>query len=134
MTDERAGVQVIVQASDGRVLLQLRDDIPTIPFPGFWCVPGGMREPGEDALTCAVRELEEEMALVVEPDELELLEARERFYGHETTFLLRRDVDPAAIDLTEGQAVALFGADEIATMHLGYEDDAVLAAFFARRA
>lgn len=133
MSSERAGVQVIVVTSDGRVLLQLRDDIPTIPFPGFWCIPGGMREPGEDARSCAVRELAEEMGLVVEPAELELLDARQRSYGHETTFLLRRDVDPDAIDLTEGQAVALFDADEVASMHLGYEDDDVVAAFFARR-
>ena len=59
-----AGVQVILQVPDGRVLLQLRDDLPHIPFPNTWCIPGGMREPGESAVDCAVRELEEELGLV----------------------------------------------------------------------
>jgi len=127
-----AGVQVIVCDPDGRVLLQLRDDKPEIPYPNTWCIPGGMREDGESALDCAVRELEEEMGLRVPPSDLALVDERERRYGHETTFTVELDVDPAAIDLTEGQAVALFSATEIARMSLGYEDDAVLAAFFAR--
>ncbi|TGO06718.1 NUDIX hydrolase [Serinibacter arcticus] len=127
-----AGVQVIVQAADGRVLLQLRDDKPEIPYPNTWCIPGGMREDGESPLDCAVRELEEEMGLRVPPSRLRLVEARTRSYGHETTYAVELDVDPATIDLTEGQAVALFTAVEIAGMSLGYEDDDVLAAFFAR--
>lgn len=127
-----AGVQVIVRTPDGRVLLQLRDDKPEIPYPNTWCIPGGMREDGESAPDCAVRELEEEMGLRVTTAQLELVEARMRSYGHETTFAVELDVDPAAVVLTEGQAVALFTPEEIAGMSLGYEDDDVLAAFFAR--
>lgn len=127
-----AGVQVIVRAPDGRVLLQLRDDKPEIPYPNTWCIPGGLREDDESALECAVRELDEEMGLRVPPSDLVLVGAGERSYGHETTFTVELDVDPAAIDLTEGQAVALFSAAEIAGMSLGYEDDDVLAGFFAR--
>ena len=131
MTTASAGVQIIINGPDGRVLLQLRDDNPGIPFPNTWCIPGGMREAGESALDCAVRELEEEMGLSVEPSSLVLLDAGERSYGHETTFAVSLDVDPATIALTEGQAVALFSADEVAGMRLGYEDDDVLARFFS---
>jgi len=124
------GVQVIVQHSDGRVLLQLRDDKAEIPYPNTWCLPGGMREKGEDALACAVRELEEEMGLIVAPDELTLVESRLHSYGHETTFALRLDVDPAAVQLTEGQAIALFSRTAINTMTLGYDDNDVLTTYF----
>lgn len=130
---EAAGVQVIVQHSDGRVLLQLRDDKPEIPYPNTWCIPGGMLEPGEEARECAVRELREEMGLVVTAESLTLVGAGIRSYGHETTFALQLDVDPAAIDLTEGQALALFSPGEVAAMALGYDDNEVLASYFRQR-
>ncbi len=123
---------MIVQHSDGRVLLQLRDDKPEIPYPNSWCLPGGMRDDHEAAVDCAVRELEEEMGLVVAPAALRLIDDRTRSYGHETTFELRLDVDPASIDLTEGQALALFTRDEISEMKLGYDDNEVLQSFFRR--
>jgi len=129
---EAAGVQVIVQHSDGRVLLQLRDDKPEIPYPNTWCIPGGMRDAGEGARECAARELREELGLTVAPEALELVGAETRSYGHETTFALHRDVDPAEIDLTEGQAIALFSRSEVAAMPLGYDDNAVLESYFRR--
>ena len=125
-----AGVQVIVRHSDGRVLLQLRDDKPEIPYPNTWCLPGGMRDEGESAIDCAVRELAEEMGLAVDPAALTVMDDRMRSYGHETTFALHLDVEPAAIDLTEGQAIALFSRDEIAEMDLGYDDNEVLESYF----
>ncbi len=50
------GCQVVLVDAAGGILLQLRDDIPTIPFPGMWAIPGGMLEPGETPLACIVRE------------------------------------------------------------------------------
>lgn len=55
----------------GRVLTCLRDDIPQIPFPGYWDLPGGGAEPGETPSECALRELQEEFGLILSPSRLE---------------------------------------------------------------
>lgn len=54
----------------GRYLLQLRDDLPEIWYPGHWGAFGGSVEAGEDDLAALRRELEEEL-------ELSVAEARE---------------------------------------------------------
>jgi len=51
---------IVVLQADGAVLLQHRDDIPTINDPGLWVIPGGHVEPGENTVEAAVREVEEE--------------------------------------------------------------------------
>ena len=124
------GVQVILQNPAGEVLLQLRDDDPAIPFPGTWCIPGGMLEPGESPVACAVREVQEEMGLALDAADLTLVASQQRTYGFEHTFWTALDVDPATIELTEGQAVRFFSRAEVAAMTLGYEDGDVLSHFF----
>jgi 8-oxo-dGTP pyrophosphatase MutT (NUDIX family) len=46
---------------DGRYLMQLRDDKPTILLPDHWGLFGGTVEPGEDAMAAMRRELAEEL-------------------------------------------------------------------------
>lgn len=59
-----AKIAVIVGA---RLLAIQRDDIPTIPHPGLWDLPGGGREGCEEPERTALRELEEELGLAMEP-------------------------------------------------------------------
>ena len=47
---------------DGRWLLQLRDDIDSIIYPGHWGLFGGHVEPGESPADAVQRELEEEIS------------------------------------------------------------------------
>lgn len=49
----------------GALVAYLRDDLPTIPNPGQWDLPGGVREAGETALDCALRETREEFGIDV---------------------------------------------------------------------
>ncbi|MBP1807181.1 NUDIX domain-containing protein [Rubellimicrobium aerolatum] len=46
-----------------RLLTTLRDDLPTIPFPGFWDFVGGGREGAETPRETLIREAREEVAL-----------------------------------------------------------------------
>ena len=46
---------------DGLWLLQLRDDIDTIIYPGHWGLFGGHLDPGETAEQAVMRELQEEI-------------------------------------------------------------------------
>ena len=57
-----AAVGIIVD-EEGRYLVQLRDDIPTIFFPGHWGCFGGALEPGETDEQTLARELMEEIGL-----------------------------------------------------------------------
>lgn len=70
---EGAKIAVI---TGGRVLALLRDDVDHIPFPGHWDLPGGGREGGEDGETCALRELHEELGLILDPARI----VHRRFY------------------------------------------------------
>ncbi|RYH06399.1 NUDIX hydrolase [Tropicimonas sp. IMCC6043] len=49
------------------VLTILRDERPGIAFPGLWDLPGGGREGDESPLDCLLRELWEELGLVLDP-------------------------------------------------------------------
>lgn len=54
---------VILWTADGRYLVQVRDDIAGIFYPGHDGLFGGAREGEETMLTCAERELREEIGL-----------------------------------------------------------------------
>jgi 8-oxo-dGTP diphosphatase len=63
---ERTIVRVaaaILHRGDGKVLLAQR--LPGTPYPGYWEFPGGKLEPGESAHDALLRELEEELGIVV---------------------------------------------------------------------
>lgn len=52
------------------VLTLLRDDIPTIPYPNMWDLPGGGREGGETPFETAERELFEELSVNITADKI----------------------------------------------------------------
>src|SRR5579864_6296282 len=80
-------VAAILLTADRRYVLQLRDDVPHIWYPGHWGLFGGSVDPHEDELTALRRELHEEL-------ELELDVARPRLF---TRFHF--DLRPLGLDL-----------------------------------
>src|SRR5215472_12995827 len=62
-TSDAAAALLVLE--DGRYLLQLRDDIPQIWYPGHWGFFGGAVDPGEDAIAALRRELREELDLAM---------------------------------------------------------------------
>ncbi|MFE2283867.1 NUDIX domain-containing protein [Streptomyces sp. NPDC059443] len=118
MTDFKSA-EVIVTTPDGKVLLQLRDDIPGICWPGYWHTLGGAREEGETPYETARRELLEEAGIDVEgllpldvvPYEADDTEAHRWFHAIV-------DVDPDQLVCGEGQEVRLVPLGEVQSMHV----------------
>jgi 8-oxo-dGTP diphosphatase len=50
----------IIPFPDGKILLVKRD---TIPFKGYWALPGGRMDPGESVEQTVIREVKEETGL-----------------------------------------------------------------------
>ncbi|MEP9383501.1 NUDIX domain-containing protein [Nocardioides cheoyonin] len=97
MTVEIAAVVLVDKR--GWLLLQERDEhAPTDP--DRWSMVGGHLEPGEDHLTGAVRELEEETEIRVDPDDLTYVGAFSEPV-QDVTF----DVYVAGVDLTDADVV-----------------------------
>lgn len=56
---------------DGKYVLQLRDDKPTIAAPGQWSLFGGLIQKGESPLQAIIREINEELS--IQPSQYDFL-------------------------------------------------------------
>lgn len=108
------------RGGDLDVLTLLRDDIPTIPYPNEWDLPGGGREGDETPFQTAARELHEELFVQISEDRV-IYHVEEN--GHSTPntivhFFVARWDDLADADIhlgDEGQDWQWMPAREFAT-------------------
>ncbi|MBF2079081.1 MAG: NUDIX domain-containing protein [Synechococcales cyanobacterium T60_A2020_003] len=61
MSQEPIQVAIAILHQDNQFLMQLRDNIPTILYPGVWAFFGGHLDPGERPGEGVIRELTEEI-------------------------------------------------------------------------
>ncbi|MBF2035953.1 MAG: NUDIX hydrolase [Leptolyngbyaceae cyanobacterium T60_A2020_046] len=104
-------VAIAILVQGDRFLLQLRDNIPTILYPGYWAFFGGHLEPGETPEEGVWRELAEEIGY--QPPWLKQFERqvggrviRNVFYGPLT-------VPVESLTLNEGWDLGLWSIAEI---------------------
>lgn len=126
---KRLGASIIFVNSLRRVLLFLRDDLPQIPYPGMWDVPGGHVEAGETPRECIVREIREEMGLALA--DFDLFCVREFADRIEHTFWKPWDLDIDRIRLTEGQRLEWFSSQKVRETELAYGFNEILEEFFS---
>jgi 8-oxo-dGTP diphosphatase len=94
----------------------LRDDLPHIPYPNLWDLPGGARDPGETPFQTVAREVHEELGLHLPLSAVHWqadFAANYRpgaWVGFFVARLPREAVDQIRFG-TEGQRWALFGLD-----------------------
>jgi len=114
-THTHAAAGVVLVSRDRRLILQLRDDIPTIDNPGGITPFGGGAEAGETPPQCAVRELEEETGLRLDPASLRYLGEVSKLdlHGNRTAcvFYLMDGIDPATMNVTEGRPILMAPAE-----------------------
>jgi 8-oxo-dGTP diphosphatase len=110
-TNDRPEVAIAILHQDDQFLLQLRDDIPGIFYPGHWALFGGHVEVGERIDDAMQRELLEEIGYV--PTELT------RFGCYEDSQVVRHvyqgmlSVDLSQLVLNEGWDMDLWNTEEI---------------------
>jgi 8-oxo-dGTP diphosphatase len=125
---KRKGCSIIFINDNHQVLLFLRDNIPTIPFPNMWDVPGGHVEPGETPEICIVREMQEEMELELKIFFLfSIMEFTDRI---EYTFWKKSNFDIEFITLHEGQRLKWFDQEEVEKTDLALGFNKILLSFF----
>jgi 8-oxo-dGTP diphosphatase len=105
--------------------------LETASYPGMWSLPGGMLEEGETPAECIRREIAEEIGVVLDPEKVEHVRTRDLHYGLEHAFFARIDFEIDQVVLTEGQRLGWFDETTSAATTLAYEDNAILAEFFA---
>ena len=107
-------VAIAILTQGDQVLMQLRDDIPGIIYPGCWGFFGGHLEPDETPESAVVREILEEITYAVPQKQMSKFgvysdqrkdEAAKMVHRH--VFLVPLTVPLGALDLREGWDMAL---------------------------
>jgi 8-oxo-dGTP diphosphatase len=65
MSKEQVQVAIAILYQNNHFLMQLRDNIPTIPYPAHWALFGGHIEPGETPEVAVQREILEEIGYIL---------------------------------------------------------------------
>jgi 8-oxo-dGTP pyrophosphatase MutT (NUDIX family) len=131
-------VAAIVTVEDGRYLMQLRDDIPRIFYPGHWGCFGGAVGPGEDGLDALQRELAEELEMQAPTaSEFISLDFDLRNVGQKQCYRRYYEIKVSAADVSrfslhEGVEMRLFAPDELFDLRLTPYDSFALWLHFAR--
>jgi len=104
----------------GHVLLQKRDNIPTIPEPGKWDLWGGHCEEGETPEACAIRELREELGVeITDPQALKFLQTRAVNGREESVFAYFFEADGTP-SVYEGERAEWFAPEEAGRMSMAF--------------
>lgn len=97
---------------EGKFLMQLRDDIPGILYPGQWGFFGGHLDPGEEPEQGIIREVREEIGYGL--DNPRLFDCYEDSVAYRYVFYAPLLVALDQLDLQEGWDFGLLAPDAIA--------------------
>jgi 8-oxo-dGTP diphosphatase len=131
--NEPRGVGVILYTDDGKVLLQQRDNKPSIKYPGYWVIFGGGVEENETPEQAIRREMVEELGLklgeirLISTPTLRLDNALIKQY----IYISKLTTTPDKLVLSEGSAFGLFSKEMIEEIKIGFNFREILDSFFA---
>jgi len=130
-----SAAKAIIFRDDGCVLMQQRDELPGLPFPGYWTFFGGLIEEGESPEIALERELTEELGCVpgcIMPSLFEWTWNSDWASTQNYYFPVRYDNLSEQLTLTEGQAMGWFTPEELVSMPLTsdiYQNFSTIASF-----
>ncbi len=130
MRKDRPQCGLLIENSEGKILLQLRDDKPAIPYPDCWGTFGGQVEPGETPDEAIRREILEELEYEVSHTEYF---GNFPFDGYDIHMF--RTVDPSValdnIKVREGQRGGFFTLNEVRNIPCAFNCRDIVVAYFA---
>ena len=108
---KKVSVAIAILHQDGKFLMQLRDNIPTIWYPGYWGFFGGHVEVGETPEMAVVREVMEEINCAMPTPEFYLLSENDQVIRH--VFHAPLTIGLSELTLSEGWDFDLVTVDEL---------------------
>ena len=111
-----------------KILLLLRDDKPSIPYPNRWDIPGGVVEQGESPEEAIIREMKEEIELDLK--DFRVFKVFPWEDRRETVFFKKLNLDIRATHLHEGQRIRWFTKNELLSMSLAFNDNAIIREYY----
>ena len=128
---KRKGTSIIFVNDKSEILLLLRDNLPEIPYPNMWDIPGGHVEDGETPEGCIIREMKEELNVNLgEFDLFSMTEFKDRI---EYTFWKKVTFDINQLKLHEGQKLKWFTEEEANNKDLAFGFNQIVESFFLKR-
>jgi 8-oxo-dGTP diphosphatase len=110
-TGQKVEVAIAILHQDNKFLMQLRDDIPGIFYPGHWGFFGGHIESGETPEEAVVREVMEEISYAMLNPKFYMISEGEFAVRH--VFHAPLTVDLAELHLKEGWDFDLVSVEEL---------------------
>ena len=130
------GVSAIPINSEGKILLQQRDDRPDLSYPGHWTTFGGKVEVGETPDEALRRELLEEIELELpmklwKVEEYPMERDGQKIVVESYLYVGRIDRAASQIALNEGQALGYFGLEDLDHLKIGWDFERIFREVFA---
>lgn len=112
--DYMLAVHIYIYNSQGEYLMQKRSSTKEV-LPGVWDTTGGAVTAGEDSLTGAIREVEEEIGISLRPGELEFVTRVKRKDSLVDIWFVKKDfmLDQCVLQQEEVEAVKWISSNEM---------------------
>ena len=131
MPKSRPQCVLLLQNNEGKVLLQLRDDKPAIPYPNCWGTFGGQIEEKETSEEAIAREILEETGYKLTNPEY----VGNFPFENYNPYVFRKvdlNVRLETLKITEGQKGAFLSYSDIQTIKLAFNAKEVLTFYFKK--
>lgn len=118
--------KIIICNSKNEFLLQLRDNNPNIQYPLHWNLFGGVIEENEKPKETIIRELNEELGIIINENDVCFFLKEEYNLTHQYIFYIKKEINPEKIILQEGISLKWFKFIELEGLKIGFNYKKIL--------
>ena len=123
------GAGIIIFNDNQEVLLQLRDNDPSIRFPNHWVLIGGKVEKGETPEEAIRREIMEEMGIQI--TSFKNFKNYQFDNEEQHIFMVNMNIELEKIKLNEGAGINYFSEESAEKLKKGFNVSEMLKDFFS---